>query len=76
MSRKNPNAYPVDLRGTVGQLNIQGARSRELLELLNETPLSNPRLGEIMDQHVAATVLFLRLSDNLTNELLRRFDDE
>ena len=76
MSRKNPNAYPVDLRGMVGQLNIQGARSRELLELLKEIPLSHPRLGEIMDQHVDACILFLRLSEKLTDELIRRSYDE
>lgn len=78
MSRKNPQVYPAILRGVVGQLNIQGARSKELLELLRELQVSgdHDRMGRLMDQHVAATVLYLRLSDNLTNELLRRFDDE
>lgn len=77
-SRKNPNDYSVDLRGVVSQLNIQGARSTELLELLRELQVSgdHDRMGRLMDQHVAATVSFIRLSEQLTNELLRRFDDD
>ena len=76
MRRRDPNTVPSDLRDHTCQMNIQRARASELLELMKELPGTDVRLERLMDTHHSALMSFLRLSEALSIELDRRFDDD
>lgn len=77
MSRKNPDAYPIQLRGMVEQVNIQRARSKEVLELLRELLLSgdHDRMGRLMNQQCDMCLLYCTMVDELTEQFLEFGDD-
>ncbi len=76
MKRRDLDTVPSDLRDHACQMNIQSARASELLELMKELPGTDVRLERLMDTHHSALMSFLHLSEAISIELEKRFNDE
>lgn len=76
MRRFEPNYLPSDLRDLASDINVQGARSKELLEFMKTLPNTDHRLVGLMDLHIHALCSYLAMNDLLVNELEKRFSDE
>lgn len=79
MRRVEPAFFPEHLREIIGDVNVLGYRSKELLELLKELlesrkageeVIDDDSFGRLMEMQTSCCIRYLRLAEESTERIL------